>query len=129
MTPLRRCKAAIASNLALGYDIPDAVQKACRYVEAGIRLSIDRGRGSGPINHFHSTYMLPFVPSVPLSPQSHVTLLNNISGRFVEFLLSQAAEAWRTYTEHEFVQLLAEGSLPLENFQHYLRQDYIFLVC
>ncbi|KAL9122044.1 MAG: hypothetical protein Q9187_001405 [Circinaria calcarea] len=127
VTSLRRCEAAIASNLALGYDIPDAVQKACRYVEAGIRLSIDRGRGSGPINHFHSTYMLPFVPLVPSSSQSHLALLNSIRGRFVEFLLSQAAEAWRTYTEHEFVQLLADGSLQLENFQHYLKQDYIFL--
>ena len=52
--------AAIASNVALGYSVPDAIQKACRYVEASIKTSIDLGRGSGPINHFHSTYMLPF---------------------------------------------------------------------
>ena len=52
--------AAIASNVALGYSVPDAVQKACRYVEAAIKTSIDLGRGSGPINHFHSTYTLPF---------------------------------------------------------------------
>jgi len=54
--------AAIASNLALGFDIPQAVRSANRYVEAGIRGSRDLGKGSGPINHFHSTYMLPFAP-------------------------------------------------------------------
>ncbi|KAL8705239.1 MAG: hypothetical protein Q9201_001618 [Fulgogasparrea decipioides] len=46
--------AAIASNLALGHEMPQAVEKACRYVEAGIMTSRDLGRGSGPINHFHS---------------------------------------------------------------------------
>lgn len=54
--------AAIASCLALGFDIPQAVRSANRYVEAGIRASRDLGKGSGPINHFHSTYMLPFAP-------------------------------------------------------------------
>ena len=40
----------------------DAVKKANLYVEAGIRTSVDIGKGSGPINHFHSTYTLPFAP-------------------------------------------------------------------
>ncbi|KAL8790802.1 MAG: hypothetical protein Q9213_000426 [Squamulea squamosa] len=46
--------AAIASNLARGDDVRDAVNHACRYVEAGIKTSPDLGHGSGPINHFHS---------------------------------------------------------------------------
>lgn len=37
-----------------------AVSKANRYIEAGIKTSADLGKGSGPINHFHSTYTLPF---------------------------------------------------------------------
>jgi hydroxymethylpyrimidine/phosphomethylpyrimidine kinase len=37
-----------------------AVDKANRYVEAGIKTSVALGKGSGPINHFHSTYTLPF---------------------------------------------------------------------
>ena len=102
---------AIASNVALGLDVPDAVQKACRYVNAGIELAIDRGKGSGPINHFHSSYMLPFCP-----------------GGFLEYLLSQAGQVWRAHVQHEFVQRLADGTLPLENFQYYLIQDYLFLV-
>ncbi len=54
--------AAIASNIALGQDIPKAVRNACDYVQAGIKMAINRGKGSGPINHFHSSYMLSFAP-------------------------------------------------------------------
>lgn len=54
--------AAIASNLALGLDVPQAVRAANGYVEAAIRESQDLGKGAGPINHFHSSYMLPFAP-------------------------------------------------------------------
>jgi hydroxymethylpyrimidine kinase/phosphomethylpyrimidine kinase len=53
---------AIAANIASGLEMPAAVKSACRYVEAGIRTSKDLGRGNGPINHFHSTYHLPFAP-------------------------------------------------------------------
>jgi hydroxymethylpyrimidine kinase/phosphomethylpyrimidine kinase len=53
---------AIACNLANGMDVRRAVRAAARYVEAGIKTSFDIGQGSGPINHFHSTYSLPFAP-------------------------------------------------------------------
>jgi thiaminase len=35
---------------------------------------------------------------------------------------------WRDYTEHNFVNRLGDGTLPVENFQYYLVQDYLFLV-
>lgn len=53
---------AIAANLASGKDLERAVRAAVRYVEAGIKTSVDMGHGSGPINHFHSLYSLPFAP-------------------------------------------------------------------
>lgn len=53
---------AIAANLAQGKDLVRAVRNAVRFVEAGIKTSVNLGRGSGPINHFHSTYTLPFAP-------------------------------------------------------------------
>lgn len=56
--------AAIASNIACGLTIPRAVKAATQYVAAGIELSEDLGKGSGPINHLHSTYTLPFAPYV-----------------------------------------------------------------
>lgn len=54
--------AAIAANLAKGASVPDAVRSACRYVEGGIRTAPGFGKGSGPLNHFHSTYTLSFSP-------------------------------------------------------------------
>ena len=43
--------------------------------------------------------------------------------------LKEACSAeWRAYREHEFVRQLGAGKLPMEAFQHYLKQDYLFLV-
>lgn len=62
---------AIAANLAMGKDMPRAVRNAVRFVEAGIKTSVDLGKGSGPINHFHSIYTMPFAPYV-------ISLLNDM---------------------------------------------------
>lgn len=35
---------------------------------------------------------------------------------------------WKRFTEHEFVQSLGRGTLPVERFKHYLIQDYLYLV-
>lgn len=57
---------SIAANIALGKDLKRAVHSAVRFVEAGIKTSFDIGKGSGPINHFHSVYTLPFAPYVAI---------------------------------------------------------------
>jgi hydroxymethylpyrimidine/phosphomethylpyrimidine kinase len=66
--------AAIASNLAKGLDTPTAVRSACRYIEAAIRTAPGLGKGHGPLNHFHSTYTLPFAPYVQKALPSFVVL-------------------------------------------------------
>lgn len=44
-------------------------------------------------------------------------------------LLKQANDdAWHAYIQHDFVRGLADGSLPKACFQHYLKQDYLFLI-
>lgn len=43
---------AIASNLALGCDIPEAVRRAKAYVTDAIEHSLAIGNGCGPLNHF-----------------------------------------------------------------------------
>ncbi|KAJ5787531.1 Phosphomethylpyrimidine kinase type-1 [Penicillium paradoxum] len=103
---------AIAANLALGKDIIRAVRGAVRFVEVGIKTSIDLGKGSGPINHFHSTYTMPFAP-----------------GRFLEYLLDRpdVQRVWQKFTYHEFVEGLGQGTLPVERFKAYLVQDYLYL--
>ncbi|KAK2813611.1 hypothetical protein FQN50_000006 [Emmonsiellopsis sp. PD_5] len=104
---------AIAANLAGGMGVVRAVRAACRFVEAGIRTSVDMGKGSGPINHFHSVYSLPFAP-----------------GGFLEYVLDRpdVQPVWEAFTGHEFVAGLGSGKLPVEKFKHYLIQDYHYLV-
>lgn len=43
-------------------------------------------------------------------------------------LKSAIGTEWTDYTEHEFVQQLGAGTLPLPVFQDYLVQDYHFLI-
>jgi thiaminase len=52
------------------------------------------------------------------------------SGRFIDYLLDRpdVQGPWKEYTEHEFVQKLAAGTLPVERFKNYLVQDYLYLV-
>lgn len=103
---------AIASNLAKGLDVPQAVKSACRYVEAGIKTAPGLGQGSGPLNHFHSLYTLPFAP-----------------GHFVEYLLERpdVAGVWDSFVNHPFVLAMGDASLPMESFKGYLIQDYLYL--
>lgn len=42
---------AIASNLALGFPLAEAVQRAKVYLSAALRFGLDLGRGAGPLNH------------------------------------------------------------------------------
>lgn len=104
---------ALACNIAKGLDVHQAAKRACRYIEAGIKTASDLGRGNGPINHFHSTFSLPFAPN-----------------HFIEYLLDRedVASAWRKHTEHQFVAGLADGTLPIECFKFYLIQDYLYLI-
>jgi thiaminase (transcriptional activator TenA) len=43
-------------------------------------------------------------------------------------LKAQCQTEWRDYIEHSFVKQLGNGSLAPESFQHYLKQDYLFLI-
>jgi thiaminase (transcriptional activator TenA) len=45
-----------------------------------------------------------------------------------ERLVMASADDWQAYTEHAFVEAMADGSLPIAAFRHYLVQDYLFLI-
>lgn len=47
---------------------------------------------------------------------------------FFSILKGAAATDWQGYTQHSFVARLAAGTLEKKLFQHYLRQDYLFLI-
>lgn len=42
---------AIASNLAKGFPLPEAVARAKRYISGALGAMLDLGKGSGPMNH------------------------------------------------------------------------------
>ena len=56
--------AAIASNLANGRGISEAVREAGQYISWAIETAPGFGSGNGPLNHLHSNYMVPFAPLV-----------------------------------------------------------------
>ncbi|MFT5449641.1 MAG: thiaminase/transcriptional activator TenA [Gammaproteobacteria bacterium] len=43
-------------------------------------------------------------------------------------LKAHCAEDWNTYITHAFVRGVGDGSLPRACFEHYLKQDYLFLL-
>ena len=45
-----------------------------------------------------------------------------------DYLVSECQQDWQDYIQHEFVRGLGDGSLSKESFQHYLKQDYLFLI-
>ncbi|MDR3258369.1 MAG: bifunctional hydroxymethylpyrimidine kinase/phosphomethylpyrimidine kinase [Fusobacteriaceae bacterium] len=47
---------AIASNLALGLTVTEAVDKAKQYVTTAIEHSLSIGKGHGPTHHFYNLY-------------------------------------------------------------------------
>lgn len=50
------------------------------------------------------------------------------SRKFSDILRAKVEPIWRGELEHPFVRGLADGTLALERFQFYLRQDYAFLI-
>jgi thiaminase/transcriptional activator TenA len=47
---------------------------------------------------------------------------------FSSALRAAAADVWEAQHEHPFVRGIGAGTLPIERFEHYVRQDYLFLV-
>lgn len=45
---------AIACNLAMGFNLPDAVGNAKKYLTGALKAGLDLGKGSGPLNHMYN---------------------------------------------------------------------------
>lgn len=52
------------------------------------------------------------------------------SGGFVDWLLERedVQQVWKDFTQHEFVEKMGDGTLPVERFKFYMVQDYLYLV-
>jgi hydroxymethylpyrimidine/phosphomethylpyrimidine kinase len=86
--------AAIAANIALGFDMITAVEKAIDYVQGAILHSYSMGKGNGPLNHLFRQRNLPFTPYIP------VFSVSNVSGKFYDYLLKhpRIKPVWHEYT-------------------------------
>lgn len=51
-----------------------------------------------------------------------------MSARFTDHLRTLAEPIWRAQHEHPFVRGIGDGTLELERFKHWVRQDYLFLI-
>lgn len=47
---------------------------------------------------------------------------------FSDELRQRAASTWDREKAHPFVTGIGDGTLPLDNFRYYMRQDYVFLI-
>jgi thiaminase (transcriptional activator TenA) len=47
---------------------------------------------------------------------------------FSSAMRAAAADVWEAQHEHPFVRGIGDGTLAVERFEHYVRQDYLFLV-
>ncbi|MDW5593620.1 thiaminase II [Conexibacter stalactiti] len=47
---------------------------------------------------------------------------------FSDELRAAAAATWEAQHAHPFVRGIGEGTLPLDRFRHFVRQDYVYLV-
>ena len=48
--------------------------------------------------------------------------------RFSERLRRKVAPIWNVQLDHPFVRGIGEGTLDLDRFKFWVRQDYVFLV-
>jgi len=54
--------------------------------------------------------------------------LEAMAERFTERLHGKAAAIWEAQHQHPFVRGISDGTLTLDRFQFWLRQDYVFLI-
>ncbi|GAB5586905.1 trifunctional hydroxymethylpyrimidine kinase/phosphomethylpyrimidine kinase/thiaminase [Umbelopsis nana] len=102
--------AAIAAGLAKKMDAKEAVQTAVSYVAAALDNSIGAiGSGPGPLNHFHNVVAKPY------------------AGVVKALIGSLPANVWSDFIDHRFVRGIADGTLKRESFEHFIKQDYLYL--
>ncbi|KAI0933434.1 hypothetical protein AcV5_005581 [Taiwanofungus camphoratus] len=108
--------AAIACALAQGESLVEATQMATRYTHIGIETASAIGHGHGPLNHLHP--ILPRIIPQPTESNRHP---------LTRTLIESTRDIWKAYVQHDFVKQLAKGTLPVECFLHFIKQDYLYL--
>lgn len=133
---------AIASNLARGYPLSQAVYGGIEYVQGGVSIGCQvtslHIKNNGPINHVFAVEipLESMVQDECFSAQDVIpaavnpTISSVIAGDFFEYLVShpKVKPHWESYIHHDFVRQVAEGTLPRHKFQFFIEQDYAYLL-
>ena len=53
---------------------------------------------------------------------------NTFMKTLFDTLIARTEPHWQRYTQHDFLRQIGDGTLPSEQFEHYLKQDYLFLI-
>ncbi|KDR82001.1 hypothetical protein GALMADRAFT_60054 [Galerina marginata CBS 339.88] len=107
---------AIASELAKGSSLVNAVKAAESYTHLGIQCATPIGKGHGPLNHLHNIRLSLIPRRTSSNPYP-----------FTQMLIESAATSWKEYVEHDFVRQLGKGTLDRSRFVHFIKQDYLYL--
>ena len=135
---------AIASNLARGYSLAQAVYGGIEYVQSAVAIGCEvtapQVTSNGPINHVYAvdvplekmltddTFTADAVVKAATVP-SPFTLPAGTT-LFTDYLRNHPAVKphWDSYVQHPFVAAIADGSLDKRKFQFFVEQDYAYLV-
>jgi len=108
--------AALCAELAKGRSVRDAVEMASAYVQGAIASAYPIGQGSGPVNHLHT--MVRRSLNAPSLTSPHP---------FTDYLIARTGDLWEKYVNHPFTVQLGNGTLPMQAFLYFIKQDYSFL--
>ncbi|KAF8507992.1 Ribokinase-like protein [Gautieria morchelliformis] len=108
--------AALTCELSRGKTVLEATRAATRYTHYGIVTAFPLGNGNGPLNHMHNILERVLPLPNPSSPYP-----------FISAMVNGSYDTWLRYVRHPFVRSLGVGTLPKENFVHFIKQDYHYL--
>lgn len=108
--------AALACELARGKSVREAARAAILYTHRAIETAPGIGRGHGPLNHLHGLVARQVPRKSGTNPFP-----------FVSALIAASGHEWAEYVKHPFVVQLGKGTLPVENFKHFITQDWHYL--
>ncbi|KAN0093330.1 hypothetical protein V8E55_004114, partial [Tylopilus felleus] len=110
--------AALACALGNETSVEEAVAQAATYTRLGIETALSCGKGASPLtlNHLHSTSRFVVPPKTPRCPYP-------LTFKFIQ----NTAAVWKQYVRHDFVVQLGKGTLDRRSFEHFLKQDYLYL--
>lgn len=139
---------AIASNLARGYKLEQAVYGGIEYLQTAITIGCDINQAikyvDGTINHVYAIEvplekMIKdecFTGNSIISERENIYVapsilkdLPIIRNDFTSYLENHplVKPHWLSYINHEFVKQIALGTLPPYKYKFFIEQDYLFL--